>query len=269
MIVRSVRRGRIPARVVLVVLGIAAAACGGANASSSTTRAPTTLTGSITVSAAASLTGTFDQLASEFEHAHPGTTITFNFGSSGTLVTQIQAGAPADVFASASTSDMDTLRTSGDVLGTPVVFARNTLELVVRPGNPFHIHSLADLARAPVVALCVITAPCGAAATEALRVSGVSIPTSRITLGTDVKATLEQVTAGDAAAAIVYVTDARTVGGAATAVPIPASHNVVTAYPIALVTGTANAPLGRAWISWVAGTQGQSVLHAAGFLPAS
>ena len=134
------------------------------------------MTGSITVSAASSLTGAFGQLETTFHAAHPGTTIAFNFGSSGALATQIQQGAPADVFASASPGDMDTAVKAGDIEGTPVTFARNCLEIVVKPGNPLGIHSLADLTKAPVVSLCVTTAPCGATAEEALQKAGVTLP---------------------------------------------------------------------------------------------
>jgi molybdate transport system substrate-binding protein len=90
-----------------------------------------------------------------------------------------------------------------------------------------------------------------------------------VTLGTDAKSTLEQVTSGGADAAIVYVTDAKTVGDAGQGVPIPAAQNIITSYPMALVKGTTNAGLGSAWIDYVAGPEGQKVLRAAGFPPPS
>ena len=207
---------RLSGVAVLVGVAVVAAACGGGSGSSSggtgTTAGNTKVSGSITVSAAASLTGSFGQLGEEFQAAHSGTTITFNFGSSGTLATQIQQGAPADVFASADTQDMSEVQTSGDIDGKPTIFARNSLEIVTKPGNPLGIHSLADLNKASVVALCVTTAPCGSTAREALSKANVTIPSSKITLGPDVKSTLQQVTTGDADAGIVYVTDAMTVG---------------------------------------------------------
>ncbi len=206
-----------PATATVTALALIAAACGSSSGStsSSTTTKARKLSGSITVSAASSLTGAFDQLGTTFHTANPGTTVTFNFGSSATLATQIQQGAPADVFASAATKDMDQVVQSGDVSGTPVIFARNTLAIVVKPGTPLGIHSLADLTKAVVVALCTSSAPCGAAADEALQRAGVTIPASKITLGQDVKSALQQVTTGDADAAIVYVTDAKTVGSSA------------------------------------------------------
>ena len=170
------------------------------------------MTGALTVSAASSLTQTFTQLATNFEHLHPGTSVAFNFGSSGALATQIVSGAPADVFASASPSDMTTVQQAHLVHGTPVTFARNRLEIVVKPGNPLGIHSLADLTKASVVSICVPTAPCGSTAQEALTKAGVTLATSKVSLGANVDATLAQVTTGDADAAIVYVTNAVSVG---------------------------------------------------------
>jgi molybdate transport system substrate-binding protein len=246
----------------------ATAAC-----SSSTTTATTTstagaaLSGSITVSAASSLTKAFGTLASTFHLKHPATTVAFNFGSSGALATQIQQGAPADVFASASPVQMATLERSGDLVGPPVTFARNSLAIVVKPGNPLAIHTLADLAKAPVVALCVTTAPCGSTAREALAKAGVTLPPAKVSLGQDVDATLAQVTTGDAAAALVYVTNARTVGSQGEGIPIPPSQNVTTSYPIAVVKASTNRALAGAWVAYVLGPTGQSVLRRAGFLP--
>ncbi len=258
----------------LFSLSLVASACGSASQSGGTTTSTVaggtstpTLTGSITVSAAASLIGAFQQLGAQFQAAHAGTSVRFNFGSSGVLATQIEQGAPADVFASADAQVMDQVQRAGKIEGAPVIFARNTLEIVVKPGNPFGITSLAGLTKAKVVALCAISAPCGTAANTVLRKDDVTIPTSRISLGQDVKTTLQQVTSGDADAAIVYVTDAKSVGHTGKGVPIPASRNIITSYPIAAVKGTSNASLAKAWISFVTGPSGRKVLGGAGFLP--
>ncbi len=252
----------------LTTLAVGAAACGSSNGAANTATTGPELTGSITVSAAASLTAAFGQLGTTFQSAHPGTTIAFNFGSSGALATQIQQGAPADVFASAAPANMTTVQQAGDISGQPVTFARNSLEIVVKPGNPLGIHSLADLTKANVVGICVSTAPCGATATLALTKAGVTIPTSKVTLGPDVDHTLAEVTTGDADAAIVYVTNAKTVGAQGVGIPIPAAMNVTTSYPIAVVKGTRNPTLAQAWINYVLGATAQRVLQAASFLPA-
>jgi molybdate transport system substrate-binding protein len=261
----------LPRRLVIgggiaIVMALTLAACG-SSPSASTTTTKVHLTGSITVSAASSLTAVFTQLATTFRSLHPGTTVAFNFGSSGTLATQIQQGAPADVFASASPGDMQTVQTSGDIEGSPVTFARNSLEIVVKPGNPLGIHSLADLTKANVVALCVVSAPCGATAEQALKKAHVTIPTSKVTLGQDVDTTLSEVTTGDAEAAVVYVTNAKSVGSQGEGVPIPSSVNVTTSYPIAVIKSTKNKPLAQAWIAYVLSPTAQKVLHQASFLP--
>jgi molybdate transport system substrate-binding protein len=262
------RRGPTGA-VTLAAIALGLAACG--SPSSSTGGTSTTavrVSGSITVSAASSLTGAFGTLGTMFQTAHPGATIRFNFGSSGTLANQIIAGAPADVFASASPSVMDTVRKAGDIVGIPVTFARNSLEIVVKPGNPLGIHSLADLTKPNVVALCVSSAPCGSTADQALKNAGVTLPTSKITLGQDVDSTFAEVTTGDADAAVVYVTNAKKAGDQGVGVPIPPSENVSTSYPIAVVRATKNRSLALAWIAYVLGPTGQGVLLAASFLAA-
>ena len=260
---------RLIVTAVLAPIALAATACGSSSGSASTTTtAKAKLSGSITVSAASSLTGAFRQMGKQFESAYPGTTIAFNFGSSGTLATQIQQGAPADVFASAATQNMETVQHAGDIAGTPVIFARNSLEIVMKPGNPLGIHSLADVTKASVVAVCVKTAPCGATADQALTKSHVTIAASKVTLSQDVDSALAEVTTGDADAAIVYVTNAKSVGARGVGVPIPASQNVTTSYPIAVVKTTKNRALSQAWIASVLSPTGQKVLRQASFLPA-
>ena len=259
------RRGAL-AGFVLAGLAVGAAACSSSVTTSSTTTAPK-LSGSITVSAASSLTKVFGTLATSFEAAHPGTTVSFNFGSSGALATQITSGAPSDVFASASPGDMTTVQQAGDITGTPVIFARNSLEIVVKPGNPLGVTSLATITKADPVSLCVTTAPCGSTARQALQKAGVTPPASQVTLGQSVDATFAAVATGDAPAGIVYVTNAKTCAGACVGVPIAASDNVTTSYPIAQVKGSTNGSLAKAWIAYVLGPTGQAALRAASFLP--
>jgi molybdate transport system substrate-binding protein len=251
-----------------IVLAFAVTACGNSS-STGTTTTTANLSGSITVSAASSLTAAFTQLGATFETGHPGTTVAFNFGSSGALATQIQQGSPVDVFASAAPANMTTVVNSGDIAGTPVIFARNSLEIVVKPGNPLGIHSMADLTKAGVVAICVPTAPCGATAERALIKAHVTIPKSKVTLGPDVDTTLSAVTTGDADAAIVYVTNAKSVAAQGMGVPIATSVNVTTSYPIAVVKSTKNKALAQAWIAYVLSPTAQKVLRQASFLPPS
>ena len=121
----------------------------------------TKASGSITVSAAASLTEAFTKMGTDFQKANPGTTISFNFAASSALVSQIQGGAPADVFASADGTNMMKLVNGGQVTAEPTVFAANALTIVTKPGNPKKIKSLAGLAKVGTISLCADTVPCG------------------------------------------------------------------------------------------------------------
>ena len=225
------------------------------------------VSGTITVSAAASLTGAFQKMGTDFQARNPGTTVTFNFAASSALVTQIQGGAPADVFASADGANMQKLVTGGQVTTEPTVFASNVLTIVVKPGNPKNVKTLADLATLSVVSLCAPEVPCGKYADQILSQAGVTIPPGNITLGTDVKTTLAAVTTGDADAAIVYTTDAKAAGTTVTTVPIPAWQNAYAIYPIAPVASTTNAALANAWIKYTVSPAGQRTLQSFGFLP--
>jgi molybdate transport system substrate-binding protein len=240
---------------------------GGSTAKATTTTVAPRVTGTITVSAAASLTETFTKLGTDFGKANPGATASFNFGSSGTLATQIQQGAPADLFASADPTNMDLLAKAGLVDDRAEVFAKNKLVIVTKPGNPKHVKTLADLATVGVVSLCGETVPCGKYAAQVLTGAGVTIPTAEVTRGQDVKATLAAVTTGDADAAIVYVTDAKAAGSAVTAVTIPDAQNAIAVYPIGVLKRTGNVTAARAFMAYVLSTRGQATLKSSGFLP--
>ncbi|MFN8025934.1 MAG: molybdate ABC transporter substrate-binding protein [Acidimicrobiia bacterium] len=222
--------------------------------------------GTITVSAAASLTEAFTQMGTDFQKANPGTTVTFNFGPSSGLVTQIQGGAPADVFASADGANMIKLVNGGQVTAEPTVFAMNELVIVTKPGNPTKIKGLADLAKVDVLSLCADTVPCGKYAQQAFTQSGIAIDQSKVTKGADVKATLAAVTTGDADAAVVYASDAKAAGNAVTTVRIPAWLNIYAVYPIAPLASTGNKPLAKAWVDYTVSPAGQKTLRTFGFL---
>src|SRR4029079_383530 len=131
----------------------------------------------ITVSAAASLTEAFRNIGKDFEIAHPGTQVTFNFAGSSTLARQIIEGAPADVFASADEENMKKVVDAGDVTGTPQPFVGNRLAIIVPHGNPKHVKSLADLSRdGMVISLAAPAVPVGHYAAEAFGKAGVPVP---------------------------------------------------------------------------------------------
>ncbi len=226
------------------------------------------LSGTIIVDAASSLTAAFTQIGAKFHKEFPHATITFNFGSSNTLAKQIQAGAQADVFASASLADMDTVVSSGLVRVAPQIFARNTLEIAVKPGNPANITGPTSLASASsgVIALCGAAVPCGIYAANTLNRAGVVIPSSRITRQPNATSTVDQVAYGDATAAIVYATDVRGQGSLVQGVKIPINQNTIADYPIARLTLSKNSKLAQAFVAFVESHNGQRSLAAQDFL---
>ena len=240
---------------------LATAGCSAVAPTASATPTKDSLSGSITVFAAASLTKTFGALATKFEAAHPGVTVTTSFAGSADLVAQITAGAPADVFASADTRNMAKVST---LVGAPVNFATNMLEIAVPPGNPAKIASFADLARPGVkTVVCAPAVPCGAA-TVAIETSiGVKLsPVSEENAVTDV---LGKVSSGEADAGLVYVTDVKGAGSRVTGIPFPQSSKAVNIYPIATIASSKNSKVAKAFMEYVTGTVGRAVLAAAGF----
>ena len=250
--------------VLVVAALVTATGVGDAGAAKSTS---TKVTGSITVSAAASLTDVFAKMGADFEKRNKGTTITFNFGASSALAAQIQGGAPADVFASADGANMQKVVATGQVTTDPTDFTANLLTIVVKKGNPKGVKGIGDLPKVGIVSLCAAAVPCGKYAAQMFTQDGVTIPTDKVTLGQDVKGTLAAVQHGDADAAVVYVTDAKAAGSTVTEVPIAASLNVLAIYPIARVAGSQNTKLADAWITYVLSGAGQKTLAKFGFLP--
>jgi molybdate transport system substrate-binding protein len=250
----------------LVALVVAGVALVGATGPAQAAKAKK-VSGSITVSAAASLTEAFTKMGTDFQNANPGTTVTFNFAASSALVQQIQGGAPADVFASADGANMQKLVSGGQVTEEPTVFAANELTIVVKKGNPKRVKSLADLAKLDVVSLCADAVPCGKYAQQALSGAGVTIDPTKITKGADVKTTLAAVSTGDADAAVVYTTDAKAAAASVQTVRIPPWLNVYAIYPIAPIATSTNQDLARAWVEYTVSPAGQKTLQSYGFLP--
>jgi molybdate transport system substrate-binding protein len=244
------------------LVAVAAAGC-----SSSGSKTPSTSSsssgGTITVFAAASLMGTFTQLGKQFETAHKGDTVKFSFGPSDGLAAQITSGAPADVFASASTKTMDTVVTAGDA-SSPQNFAKNVMEVAVPPNNPAKVTSVNDLAKSSVkVALCEPTVPCGVVAAEVFNNAGIKV--KPVTLQADVKSVLTQVELGNVDAGMVYVTDVMAAGSKVKGVTIPANDNASTLYPIATINSSKHKSEAQAFVAYVLSPAGQQVLTAAGF----
>lgn len=250
------------AALVLAVTGTLAA-CGGSAAPASSASSGERPTGRITVLAAASLTDAMQTIGTDFERANPGTDLTFSFGSSSALATQIQQGAPADVFASASQRNMDAVVKAG-VAASQTPFARNVMQVAVPPSNPARVSRLADLAKPGVkVALCQAEVPCGATAAKVFTNAGLTV--TPVTEEADVKATLAKVTLGEVDAAVVYVTDVLTAGDKVTGIDLPDDVNASTTYPIATLGDSRNPALAKALVDHVLSPAGRKVLTAAGF----
>ena len=268
------RRGTASVLAVLATAGLVltTAGCGsydvapqgGSASSDAGSSSSAALSGEITVFAAASLKKTFTEIGAEFEKAHPGATVNFSFAGSSDLVAQIEQGAPADVFASADTTNMD--KATGDSLtsATPVNFASNTLAIAVPPGNPAKITKLADLATSGVkVVLCAPAVPCGSAAAKVEAAAKIDIkPVSEEQSVTDV---LGKVTAGEADAGLVYVTDVKGAGDKVEGIEFAESAAALNTYPIAALKASKNAALAEAFLEAVTGEPGQGILAAAGF----
>ena len=251
---------------------LVATACGSGDAgtkSATKSAAPSSVTpkasGSVTVFAAASLTESFNDLQGLLTTSDPDLSITYSFAASGTLATQVQQGAPADVVATADTQTMKRL-TDANLVEAPVVFARNRLQVLVAPGNPKGVRTLADLARGDLkVVLGDDTVPVGRYAAQALQAAGVTVkPVSK---EVDVKAAVAKVTSGEADASIVYTTDVNAAGTRGQGVDIPDAQNVVAEYPIAVVAATKNHAAAAAFVDRVVNGPGRTALRRRGFLP--
>ncbi|HEY8319765.1 MAG TPA: molybdate ABC transporter substrate-binding protein [Amnibacterium sp.] len=241
-----------------------AAAPGAAQAAPSASPTPS-LHGSITVDAAASLNTVFPKLATAFEAANPGTTVTFSFGGSSALAAQIVAGAPVDVFAAASAKTMKTVTAANLEAAAPVTIARNRLEIAVPPSNPGGITGLADFGdAAKTVVVCDTQVPCGAAAQQVFALAKVRAKPD--SYEPDVTSVLTKVETGDADAGLVYRTDVLAAGDRVKGIAFPEAAEAITAYPIAPLSASRNPALAKAFTEYVI-QHGGPDLAAAGFLP--
>lgn len=216
----------------------------------------------ITVLAASSLTGTFTELAEQFEADHPGVTVELAFDSSATLAAQAVEGAPADVLA---TADERTMDDAVAALAEPArLFASNTMVMVVPAANEAGLEGFEDVVSGDATYVaCVETAPCGAIWAAIAEDEGVT--TEPASLEVDVKAVLAKVTEDEADAGFVYETDAVAAGDAVQAFEVPGAEDHVTLYPIAPLVQATDAELAREFVELVVSSAGQQVLADAGF----
>lgn len=260
---------RLPCRAAALAAAIAAAialagCAGGTAPAASDATASDGLDGELTVYAAASLSGAFDELATAFSDANPGVTVRpISSDGSSVLATQLIGGAPADVFASADEKNMARLTDAG-LASEPTVFASNVLQIVTAPGNPLGLTDLASLgAKDAVVVLCAPEVPCGSASQTLLRNAGVTLtPASE---EQNVTAVLTKVRNGEADAGLVYVTDVKAAGGAVTGIPIDGADAATNVYPIVALKDAPNQDAAAAFVAFVTGDEGRAVLDEFGF----
>jgi molybdate transport system substrate-binding protein len=236
--------------------------------------------GALTVFAAASLKEAFTTIGSQFE-VHDRAQVTFNFGGSNELVTQIAQGAPADIFASANPMQMKIAQDKGLIASRPAVFARNRLVVIVPRNNPGHVSRLRDLGRPSVrLVLAAPQVPAGKYARAALAAMAHDAAFGPRFLAramanvasneTDVKAVVAKVVLGEADAGVVYVTDVTAqVAPRVHTIAIPARFNQIAQYAIAVVKGSRNPALARTFVAYVLSPAGQSALRRSGFITMS
>ncbi len=229
----------------------------------------------VTVLAASSLTEVFPKIEAQFSKEHPQVTFTSSFNGTDKLVAQIQEGAPADVFAGASTSYAHELRAWG-LIESYKAFCTNRLVVVTPASNPGQIESLRDLTKSGVkLVIGSDSVPIGSYTRTVLgRLDQTFGPTySRDVLSNVVSnensatSIVAKVQAAEADAGFVYVTDARTAGAQVNTIPLPARAQPTAEYPIAVVSASDNREIARRFVDFVLGRSAQRLLRDAGFGP--
>ncbi|MGZ3608722.1 MAG: molybdate ABC transporter substrate-binding protein [Ktedonobacteraceae bacterium] len=256
------------------------ASCGSSSnssSSSSATPTPTPEPVTLNVFGAASLTAAFGEIKTQYEAANPNVTVTYNFAGSNTLATQITQGAPADVFASADTNNMEKV---SSLVNTPQTFARNNVVVIVPANNPGNIKTLHGLANKGVkIAVAGPSVPVGNYTLEVLSKMGQSseygpayesaVKANFVTQETSVSGVIQKVQLGEVDAGYVYVSDAFSAGDKVKSIDIPDQYNVVATYPIATAKASTHPTQAEAFVQYVLSADGQAILAKYHFLPAS
>ena len=230
----------------------------------------------LNVFAAASLADAFHEIGKNFEAANAGVTLTFNFAGSQALRTQIEEGAPADVFASASGKEMDMLVTGKFVAEeVPQIFLNNKLVVILPADNPASLESLEDLANSGVkIVLAAEEVPVGNYSRQSLDLMNGSfgvgfkdkVLTNVVSNEDNVRQVVAKIQLGEADAGIVYTSDA-VAAPELKILEIPSELNVIAEYPIAPVAQSANTSLADAFVAYVLSDEGQAILQKWGFAP--
>lgn len=279
-------RSQVTAFAVGLLVVLAACSNGGASPISSVpSTVPSTMASvaassppaALTIYGAASLKGVLDKVKAAYETAHPGTTLTISTDSSATLETQIEQGAPADVFLSADTTNPGMLVEHGLAAGAAVAFAANKLTIIVPTANPAAIRTPADLAKPGVKVIAAGDAvPITKYATRLVaNLAGqpgypatfaAAYAANIVSKEDNVKAIVAKIELDEGDAGIVYVTDGRA-STRVSAVDVPDAANVPATYAGVVVRASKSAAAAQAFLAWFAGPAGQAILASFGFLP--
>ena len=261
-------------KVVLAAAFVASIVAGCAGSASAPSPSAAT---AITVFGAASLKGALDDVKTAYETAHPGTALTISTDSSATLETQIEQGAPADVFLSADTTNPKKLVDKGLAAGTAVDFAGNSLTVIVPGSNPADIRTPADIADEGVQIIAAGDAvPITKYASQLVKnlAKQPDYPDDFATRYAanvaskedNVAAVVAKIELGEGDAAIVYLTDARQ-STKVTTIEVPDEANVPAAYAGVVVKASMSTDAATTFLTWLAGPEGQAILAKFGFLP--
>jgi molybdate transport system substrate-binding protein len=238
-------------------------------------RAQSPSTQEITVSAAISLKNAFEEIGKTFMEKHSGTKVVFNFGASGDLARQIEAGAPVDVFASAAQKDMDDIGKKDLVItNSRKDFAKNGVVLVKPAHSIIPLQTLTDLQKKEIKKIVIgnpKTVPAGRYAEEALRHFNLwDIVKDKLIFAENVRQALDYVARNEVDAGLVYSTDAIARSKEVKVVMKLSedSHKPVV-YPIGVIKGTKVETLSRAFVDFVISAEGQRILSQYGFITVS
>ena len=240
---------------------------------------PSAAPAALSIFAAASLKGALEKAKTAYESAQPGTTITLSLDSSSALETQIEQGAPADVFLSADTTNPKKLVDAGLASGAAVTFAANKLTIIVPTATSAGVASPADLAKAGIKIVAAgdevpITKYAKQLIDNLAKEPGypadfaAKVAANVVSKEDNVKAVVAKIELGEGDAGIVYVTDAKA-STKITTVPVPESANVPATYAGVVVKASPNAVAAGAFLDWLAGPDGRAILAGFGFLPPS
>ncbi len=226
----------------------------------------------LTIFAASSLTDAFNEIKPAFEQANPGVTITYSFGASNTLVTQLSQGAPADIFASANAAQMNNAITAKRIAGKPRTFAKNRLVLIVPADNPAKIMTLKDLAKPGIKLVVAAKGVPVRDYTETMLSKLVKLTDygadyqiafmkNVVSEEVNVRQVSAKVALGEADAGFVYRSDVTPdISSKVTIIQIPDSVNTLATYPIALTDNSPNPDLAKKYIDYVLSDDGQKTL---------